>query len=124
MGTWILIVIVLAVSDKRNIEIPHASVAILLGLTGIYFILVILITVTLTNIIILVTVIGTSFALNCGYAINPARDLGPRLFTFMAGWGSQVFTASNHFFWIPIVGPLIGSIFGTLTYLFLISNHL
>jgi len=104
MGTWILVVVVLAVTDKRNVELPHASVAVVLGLT--------------------VTVIGASLAYNCGYAINPARDFGPRLFTFIWGWGSQVFTAGHYFFWIPIVAPLIGSVLGTLSYLLLISNHL
>ena len=34
MGTWILVVVVLAVTDKRNVELPHASVAVVLGLTG------------------------------------------------------------------------------------------
>ena len=35
--------------------------------------------------------VGTSFGINCGYAVNPARDLGPRIFTAIAGWGSDVF---------------------------------
>jgi len=39
-----------------------------------------------------VATIGMTFGMNCGYAINPARDLSPRIFTAMAGWGSQVFT--------------------------------
>ena len=38
---------------------------------------------------LIVTAIGTSFAFNCGYAINCARDLGPRLFTVIAGWGLE-----------------------------------
>ena len=39
-----------------------------------------------------VTLIGMTFGMNSGYAINPARDLGPRLFTAIAGWGTEVFT--------------------------------
>lgn len=39
----------------------------------------------------IVFAIGTSFALNCGYAINPARDLAPRAFTALAGWGVEPF---------------------------------
>ena len=36
--------------------------------------------------------IAMSMSANCGGAINPARDLGPRLFTLSAGWGTEVFT--------------------------------
>ncbi|KAE9021965.1 hypothetical protein PF005_g1234 [Phytophthora fragariae] len=38
---------------------------------------------------LLVVAIGMAFGMNTGYAINPARDLGPRLFTFCAGWGPR-----------------------------------
>ncbi len=41
-----------------------------------------------------------------------ARDLGPRLFAaFIYGW-KEVFQAHNYFFWIPIVGPIVGAIIG------------
>lgn len=41
-----------------------------------------------------------------------ARDLGPRLFAaFVYGW-QEVFQANNYFFWIPIVGPIVGAIIG------------
>ena len=40
--------------------------------------------------------IGAAFGINTGYAINPARDLGPRLFTLVAGWGGEVFTRGNN----------------------------
>ncbi|EER12279.1 Aquaglyceroporin, putative [Perkinsus marinus ATCC 50983] len=61
---------------------------------------------------LVVLVIGLSFGVNTGYAINPARDFGPRLFSALAGWGSQVFTADNYYFWVPIVGPLVGGTLG------------
>ncbi|KAF4667852.1 hypothetical protein FOL47_003358 [Perkinsus chesapeaki] len=61
---------------------------------------------------LVVLTIGISFGVNTGYAINPARDFGPRLFSAMAGWGSQVFTADNYYFWVPIVGPLMGGTIG------------
>jgi len=41
---------------------------------------------------VVVTVIGMTFGMNCGYPINPARDLSPRIFTAVAGWGFEVFT--------------------------------
>lgn len=40
---------------------------------------------------ILVCVLGVSLGMNTGYAINPSRDLPPRFFTFIAGWGKKVF---------------------------------
>ena len=53
----------------------------------------------------IVVAIGVSFGFNAGYAINPARDLGPRLFTAVAGWGGGVFTAGGGWWWVPIVAP-------------------
>jgi glycerol uptake facilitator-like aquaporin len=68
--------------------------------------------------------LGMAFGLNAGYAINPARDLGPRLFTAIAGWGSEVFRANNFYFWVPIVGPLIGGPLGALVYDALIGKRI
>ncbi|MFW5718857.1 MAG: MIP/aquaporin family protein [Halanaerobium sp.] len=51
-----------------------------------------------------------------GFAINPARDFGPKLFTALAGWGSAPFTAHNYYFWVPILGPLLGGVLGALIY--------
>ena len=41
---------------------------------------------------LLVLAIGTSFGTNCGYGINPSRDLIPRVFTSLAGWKEKAFT--------------------------------
>jgi len=41
---------------------------------------------------LVIAAIGLTFGMNCGYAVNPARDLSPRIFTAIAGWGVQVFT--------------------------------
>jgi glycerol uptake facilitator-like aquaporin len=69
----------------------------------------------------LVVLIGMTFGYNSGYAINPARDFGPRLFTAMAGWGMAVFQAGNHWWWVPIVGPLAGGVLGGFLYEFFIG---
>lgn len=57
-----------------------------------------------------------SFGFNCGGAVNPARDLAPRLFTFLIGYGPKVFTAFNGFFIVPIIGPLVGGVLGAAVY--------
>ena len=72
---------------------------------------------------LLVVLIGMTFGFNAGYAINPARDLGPRLFTALAGWGGEVFTAGNSWWWVPIVGPLIGGVLGGYVYDLCITRH-
>ncbi|TYZ65720.1 hypothetical protein PybrP1_006268 [[Pythium] brassicae (nom. inval.)] len=72
---------------------------------------------------ILVIGIGMAFGMNSGYAINPARDFGPRLFSSLAGWGSKVFTLNDHYFWVPIVGPLVGGAVGGLFYTGFVEIH-
>jgi glycerol uptake facilitator protein len=60
---------------------------------------------------ILVFVIGLSLGGPTGYAINPARDLGPRIMHFIlpiAGKGDSDWAYA----WIPVVGPIIGGLLG------------
>merc|ERR1711879_1127854 len=64
---------------------------------------------------VLVIVIGQTFGVNYAYAINPARDLGPRIYMAMTGW-ENVFTCRPGYFLIPIFGPITGAILGTLFY--------
>lgn len=96
IGTAMLMLVISAIGDARNI-MPSGNMApLMVGL--------------------LVVAIGMAFGFNAGYAINPARDLGPRLFTTIAGWGSETFTAGNYWFWVPIVGPLTGGPLGVIVY--------
>jgi glycerol uptake facilitator protein len=63
----------------------------------------------------LIVAVGLSLGSTTGYAINPARDLGPRIAHFLLpipGKGSSDWTYA----WIPVVGPLIGGPFGALVY--------
>lgn len=61
----------------------------------------------------IVVAIGMSFGQNTGYALNPARDFGPRVFTAIAGWGSEVFTAGDYYFLVPLFAPVIGGVIGS-----------
>lgn len=72
----------------------------------------------------LVAVIGASMGYLEAWAINPARDFGPRLFCFFAGWGSSALPSPDHYWWIPIVGPLLGGVVGGAAYQLLIHPFL
>jgi glycerol uptake facilitator protein len=96
VGTAFLLVFVLALTDERN-QPPKSNLApLLIGLA--------------------VAAIGMSFGANAGYAINPARDFGPRFFAWLAGWGQVAFPGAHGYWWVPIVGPLIGGVLGALVY--------
>ena len=103
VGTALLVIGVLAITDQRNNATPAWLTPVIVG--GI------------------VVAIGVSFGFNAGYAINPARDLGPRLFTAVAGWGGAVFSAAGGWWWVPVVAPCIGAVIGAVVYDFLIAKH-
>ncbi|KAI9571171.1 major intrinsic protein superfamily membrane channel protein [Boletus coccyginus] len=64
-----------------------------------------------------VLAIGLSFGMETGGAINPARDLGPRILTAMVGYGKGVFDFRNQYWlWCPILGPILGGQVGALVY--------
>jgi MIP family channel proteins len=96
VGTALLMGVILGITDTRNSPAPNGLTPVVVGL--------------------LVIAIGASFGFNTGYAINPARDFGPRLFTAAAGWGSGVFTAANGWWWVPIVAPCVGAVVGGWVY--------
>jgi glycerol uptake facilitator protein len=74
---------------------------------------------------ILIVGIGFAFGANSGWAINPARDLGPRLFEWFAGWTTAWRAASGSlYFWVPIIGPLIGGLIGAAAYDFFVGRFL
>ncbi|EEP78744.1 conserved hypothetical protein [Uncinocarpus reesii 1704] len=60
--------------------------------------------------------IGACFGWETGYAINLARDFGPRLMSFALGYGREVWSAGNWYFWVPIVAPFLGCVFGGFLY--------
>jgi len=104
VGTAILTMCVFAVTDPRNVEVPQHFLPLLVGLV--------------------VGMIGLSYGFNCGFAINPARDMGPRIFTWLAGYGHGVFSYRNYnWFWVPIIGPHVGAVIGTLVYMLFVGIH-
>ena len=68
VGTALLLLVIFAIGDAKNLAPEPRSGPLVVGA--------------------LVVLIGMTFGYNAGYAINPARDFGPRLFTALAGWGS------------------------------------
>ncbi|XP_023568421.1 aquaporin-9 isoform X2 [Octodon degus] len=102
-STMFLLIVVFAVFDSRNLGVPRGLEPVVIGL--------------------LIVVLSSSLGLNSGCAMNPARDLSPRLFTALAGWGFDVFRVGHHFWWIPVVGPMVGAALGGLTYVLLIEIH-
>ena len=102
VGTALLLLVIFALGDRRNAG-PASGGPVLVGA--------------------LVVLIGMTFGFNAGYAINPARDLGPRLFTAIAGWGSEVFRAGGGWWWVPIVAPCLGALLGGFVYDRLITRH-
>jgi glycerol uptake facilitator protein len=104
VGTAFLLVFVLALTDERN-QPPKANLApLLVGLA--------------------VAAIGMSFGANAGYAINPARDFGPRFLAWLAGWGQVALPGVHGYVWVPIVGPLVGGVVGAVVYDFFIRDVL
>ncbi|WP_217168059.1 MIP/aquaporin family protein [Streptomyces sp. AC512_CC834] len=105
IGTAILLLLILALTDMFN-DPPKANLApFVIGLV--------------------VVAIGMAFGTNAGYAINPARDFGPRLASFITGYdGAWRDQYGNLYFWVPILGPLVGGVLGAGLYKVFIGRFL
>lgn len=95
VGTAILMFLIFALSDSRNQPSGNLT-PILVGLV--------------------VVAIGISFGKMHGYAINPARDFGPRLFVTLAGFRNNGLTDGSMIFLVPILAPLLGGVLGGVLY--------
>ncbi|ULT82197.1 hypothetical protein L5515_017740 [Caenorhabditis briggsae] len=102
IGTAMLSGLVCLITDKRH-QIPTGVVPVLAGS--------------------IMSMVAMTFGANGGFAINPARDFGPRLFCLCAGYGWEVFSAHYYYFWIPIVGALIGAVIGAWIYKIFVGLH-
>ncbi len=105
IGTAILLFLIFAITDGRNTS-PLANLApLIIGL--------------------LVVGIGMAFGTDAGYAINPARDFGPRLAQYLTGYSHAWRDQYGHlYFWVPIAGPIIGAVIGAALYHYLLGRRM
>jgi len=104
IGTALLVFLIWAIIDERN-QPPQANLTpILIGA--------------------IVVGIGMAFGGLHGYAINPARDFGPRLFTVLAGFKNNGLTDGPAVWWVPVVGPLVGGVIGAAAWDFGVRKFL
>ncbi|PKU39084.1 hypothetical protein llap_10609 [Limosa lapponica baueri] len=103
IATMMLLLGILVIHDEKNNGALKGTQALLTG--------------------ILVLGIGMGMGMNSGYAINPSRDLPPRIFTAIAGWGMDVFKAGPHWWWVPLTAPILGSLAGVLIHKLFIDFH-
>ncbi len=93
IGTAFLVLFVLAVVDEWNAPVKANLAPLVIGF--------------------IVVAVGISYGANSGYAINPARDFGPRMFAWFEGYGKIAMPGDygnvSTYFWIPIIGPLLGA---------------
>jgi glycerol uptake facilitator protein len=74
---------------------------------------------------LLVVGIGMAWGANAGYAINPARDFGPRLASLVTGYETAMFDQNGQlYFWLPIVAPIIGGLIGGAAFKYLVERYL
>lgn len=104
LGTGILMLVILGVTDEQNTSRPQALTAATIGLT----------------VTILISLLGPLTMA----AFNPARDLAPRIFSSLAGWGAVPFTA-NGWGWLTVyvIAPIAGAICGGAVHRFWLSPH-
>lgn len=104
IGTCFLLVFILAIIDSMNVGVKANLAPFMVGMA--------------------VAAIGMSFGTGAGYAINPARDFGPRLFCYLLGWGANAFPGPHDYWWVPILGPLLGGSLGVMLYKAVIADTL
>ncbi|MBI4202319.1 MAG: aquaporin family protein [Chloroflexi bacterium] len=105
LGTAILVFMIFALVDRRNTALPAKYLAPpLIGFT--------------------VAVLISLFAPLTQAGWNPARDFGPRIVAFFAGWGEVAIPGPRWGFWAYIAGPLVGGPIGAALYDLLIRRAL
>jgi glycerol uptake facilitator protein len=104
VGTAILMLVILGVTDPKNASRPRVLTAATIGLT----------------VTILISLLGPLTMA----ALNPARDLAPRIFSAFAGWGTVVFTANGSgWLTVYVLAPVLGAVFGGAIYRSCLAPH-
>ena len=104
VGTALLMALILAIGDQNNNSSGTTWAALAVAFA--------------------VMAIGISMGSMHGYAINPARDLAPRLFSVVAGFKHNGLTDGSGIWLVPVVGPIVGALLGAFVYDGLIGNVL
>jgi glycerol uptake facilitator protein len=105
IGTAILLFLILAITDVAGTPPASNLAPFIIGL--------------------LIVGIGMAWGTDAGYAINPARDFGPRVAEFITGYGGAMRDQyGNLYFWVPIVAPIIGGLVGAGLYKVLVGRFL
>jgi MIP family channel proteins len=103
LGSFLLMLCLCAIKDKKNNNVSPSLAAVYYGFT--------------------VMAVGICFGGRVGYGVNPAHDLMSRLLTLMAGWGIRTFQYRNCWSWMPVIGPHIGAILGVAVYFLFVEAH-
>lgn len=104
-GTAILVLVIFSLTDRRNAGLSTKNMTpLLIGFT--------------------VAALISLFAPLTQAGWNPARDFGPRIVAYFAGWGSIAIPGPSGGFWVYIVGPMIGAPIGAAIHEFIIGPGL
>ncbi|RJQ13019.1 MAG: aquaporin [Dehalococcoidia bacterium] len=95
-GTAVLVFVIFALTDRCRVPVAGSMASLLIGFT--------------------VAVLISLFAPVTQAGWNPARDFGPRLVAFAAGWGEVAIPGPHNGFWVYILGPLAGGLAGGAVY--------
>lgn len=97
LGTAILVLVIFSLIDRRNAALPNKGLApFFIGFT--------------------VAALISLFAPLTQAGWNPARDFGPRVIAYFAGWGDVAIPGPEGGFWVYILGPLLGGLIGAAVF--------
>lgn len=103
--TFMLLAVVFSTGEPRNSVMPKGGLG----------------PITVGLVVALAVGIGGPWTMA---SLNPARDLGPRIWLAVAGWGANAFPGPNGYFWVPTVGPIVGGLLAGAVWVYLVKPYL